>query len=689
MIDVLDLEMVSPLRRPVRFELAYYCVADFMRSKIRSLTSRCVKLLATVLAFGALATPPAVAQDNQQNILNPSMALNLNGISDWTSQHPFINAAKYARPWLGHLEGRWGGISNEQLRATGHVNERGWPVAMPDNSRKLSSLVFTDQPADLQSVRGRYRLTYEGDVDIGMSGSARIISQKPGEIWFEYRADGVQPVSVDLTRINPDAPLTKLEIVHEDNIAAFEVGALFNPNWLKLVKDFRVLRMMGWMSTNNSTVETWAQMPTTADYTYSDGVPVEVMVDLANLIGIDPWFTLPHMSDDDLVRNFAQVVKTKLDPSRRAYVEYSNEVWNFQFDQTRWADAQAKELWGGRAGGDAWIQYAGLRAAQIAQIFDDVFGDEADARLVNVISVHTAWTDLAEAQLSGPLLRRMSDHDPSQVFDAYAVTGYLRPDFEDGETGDILRGWLEEGGRDYAFEQIDKSIRETRLKNLKDVYWPEHAARAQSYGLDLIMYEGGTHVILPYNEPVDEDLIALLNDFNYSPQMAQLYDEAIEIWYESGGLLFNAFVDVAIPSRYGSWGLLRHIDDSTARWDIISQRNLVPSKYEPDRDPRDFQSGVFMASTESEVIEGTPRNDVLIGTDGDDILLPSGGYDRLNGGDGFDQMHLSGLLDDYNFRADQGRFLATSQDQTVYFTGVEYIVFPSEGLALFPEDLIP
>ena len=73
------------------------------------------------------------------------------------------------------MEGRWGGISNEQLRSMGHVNEDGWPVSIPANAVKLGTVFFTDQPVELNSIRGRYRITYEGDVDIELSGVARNI----------------------------------------------------------------------------------------------------------------------------------------------------------------------------------------------------------------------------------------------------------------------------------------------------------------------------------------------------------------------------------------------------------------------------------------------------------------------------------------------------------------------------------
>ncbi len=640
---------------------------------------------AFALILTLLLSAPSVAQESP--LLNPSLAVNLEGISDWSTQHPFINAAKYARPWLGHLEGRWGGISNEQLRATGHVNERGWPVGMPDNTTKLTSVVFTNQPQELRSTRGRYRLTYEGDVDIGVGGAARTISQKTGEIWFEYPENTRQLVAIDLTRINPADPLSRLDIVHEDNILAHEVSAIFNPNWLKHIKDFRVIRMMTWMETNNSPVRSWDEMPSVGDYSYTNGVPIEVMTELANQVGIDPWFTLPHMSDDTLVRNFAKEVRSRLNPNLKAYIEYSNELWNFQFEQARWAGEQAKQLWGNAAGGDAWIQFAGLRAAQISQLFDDEFGQESDDRLVHVVAVHTAWTDLAEAQLTGRLLKRTSKHDPSVVFDAYAVTGYLTPGFGDDFVSGILRDWFQQGGKENLFKELDMSIRTTQLHNLKTNYWPAHAARAKQFELDLIMYEGGTHVILPYNEPKDEELIGLLTEFNYSPYMVRLYDETMQAWEETGGRLFNAFVDVSRPSRYGSWGHLRHIDDSTERWKSVIRQNAISNDYESDRDLSVFQNGLFLQSLEGQMIQGTPRNDVLLGTDADESMVPYGGLDRVHGGNGIDQLILSGSLASYKFSFFEDRIVASSQSQTVHFAGIEYVVFPSEGIALAVGDL--
>ena len=38
----------------------------------------------------------------------------------------------------------------------------------------------------------------------------------------------------------------------------------------------------------------------------------------------------------EYLTEFAKMVKTKLDPDLKVYVEYSNEVWNWGFQQAGW-----------------------------------------------------------------------------------------------------------------------------------------------------------------------------------------------------------------------------------------------------------------------------------------------------------------------------------------------------------------
>ncbi len=96
-----------------------------------------------------------------------------------------------------------------------------------------------------------------------------------------------------------------------------------------------------------------------------------------------------------------------------------------------------------------------------------------------------------------------------------------------------------------------------------------HKAAADAHGLDLVMYEGGTHVV-GIGQWVNNDLLTeFFTHLNYSDGMGQLYNELLAGWEAAGGTLFNAFVDVSEPTQWGSWGSLRHLEDSTARHDAV------------------------------------------------------------------------------------------------------------------------
>ena len=149
----------------------------------------------------------------------------------------------------------------------------------------------------------------------------------------------------------------------------------FNVAFLQKVAPFSVLRYMDWGATNGSPVVEWADRAHVDDVQYgrANGVPIEVMIDLANTLHVDPWFCVPHQASDDYVRQFATLVHARLDPGLHPHIEYSNEVWNTGFAQTGWAIAQSTRLdlptSYGHAFGVLW-----QAREQIFKIFQQVWG---------------------------------------------------------------------------------------------------------------------------------------------------------------------------------------------------------------------------------------------------------------------------------------------------------------------------
>jgi hypothetical protein len=463
----------------------------------------------------------------------------------------------------------------------------------------MATIVLTDLPPDTGGVAGRYDLTWSGGGDFRVEGRAEALQLAPNRISFDF-APGPGGVMVTLTGIDPANPPRDIVMVRQDRAAALAAGHVFNPDFLARLRGAALLRFMDWGATNGSTLIHAADRPRPGDFTWAfRGVPVEVMAALANELGSDAWFCVPHMADDALASEMAQAAAQTLEPGRRAWVEYSNEVWNWSFAQAHWADAQAAARWSQKS---QWMQFYGMRAAEVAGLWSAAFDDPA--RLVRVISSQTGWLGLEDQALNAPLAVAEGRAPPKTAFDAYAVTGYFAASLGTEGKLPLLRGWLDESLRaaeaaadaqglvgtartehvarhrfdlamDFAARELaDGAVSgnpEDTLAALREVTWPYHAQVAQAAGLHLVMYEGGTHVV--GLGPLGDD--ALLTDFytrlNYAPKMGDLYMRLRQDWAALSDAPFTAFNDVESPSRWGSWGLLRHLADDNPRWRALAR----------------------------------------------------------------------------------------------------------------------
>lgn len=550
----------------------------------------------------AIATAqPAADIAALPGITNPNLGFGLAGVHDWAVQQPFLNVMKTARPWIGHRPGQWGGFEFADLVAGGHVSPQGWPLRIPEEATALATLVLTDLPPEARHAAGRYVLTWAGKGDLTLEGRATNRAYSPGRIAFDY-TPGEGAVILTLRAIDAADPIRDLVMVREDRAAALAQGAVFNPDWLARLQGVRLLRFMDWMATNNSVLERLADRPRPDDFTWARaGVPMEVMLALANALRADPWFTIPHRAEDALVREMATLARDGLDPGLRAYVEYSNEVWNWQFEQARWADDMGRARWGDAT---SWVQFYALRAMQVAGIWRDAFGPQGADRLVRVISSQTGWLGLEDQILNAPLVVAEGLPAPAAAFDAYAVTGYFAAALGTPERLGVLRGWLAESlaaaalqadaqgltgqsRQDWlAAHRLDLAISraaaelengfvtgqaEDTLEHLIAQVWPHHARAARDAGLDLVMYEGGTHVVAQGAAVDDAELTAFFHALNYSPEMAALYARLLAGWAAVSAAPFNAFTDVEVPTRWGSWGALRHLGDDNPRWRALTR----------------------------------------------------------------------------------------------------------------------
>ncbi len=554
-------------------------------------------------------TDYTLALGESHNGRTTSMGVGLNGVTDYSTQQPFIDVFKTARPWLNY----------DQLSQAGVLDENGWVKRIPDGIDHYGTVLLTNMAEEATSLAGSYRLTYDGQGEIVVHG-ADTVEYGDGTIWFDYTPRGSNLVGIDITKSDAGDYIRNISVVHANNIESHEAGKTFNPAWISLIEDMSSLRFMDWMGTNNSQQAEWDDRPTLDSFTWdihASGVPLEVMVKLANQTGADPWFNIPHLASPEYIKEFAIYVRDNLDPKLTAYFEYSNEVWNFQFEQAQWAYRQGSMLWPEQ--GDAWIQFQASKVSEMAQVLDQVFEGEPEGRLSKVISTQTGWLGLEEPLLEAPnwVADDPDTHDaPHTYVDAYSITGYFSGNLG-GEKAPVVKTWLDkslaqakaqadeltlkgdereqyiastqyDAAVSLAIQELrDGSITGDEKGSLKELFeiFDYHARVAEEYDLELVMYEGGTHVVGTGDWFKDEQLTKFFNHLNYTDEMGVLYKGLIDGWADAGGTLFNAFVDVATPGYWGSWGARRYIEDDTARWDAIVEY----AQYNPEQ--KQVQSG--------------------------------------------------------------------------------------------------
>ncbi|MCX7958764.1 MAG: cellulose-binding protein [Deltaproteobacteria bacterium] len=466
---------------------------------------------------------------------NSPLGTNLDGLNDWSSVYPFVNVFRMARAWISGSSSQW---------------DDGRPLSLDDNGWVTSllpgqiarTLVFTDIEGHYPG--GKYVVLYDGEGTIEYYGSATKDegSSEPGRDVID-----VEPrrgtLFLNITATKPGNYIRNIRIIMPGFEQTYN-SQVFHPDFLKAISVYKVIRFMDWMATNNSDQVEWADRPKPTDAVYTiRGAPVEVMVDLVNRLGIDPWFCMPHKANDEYVTQFATYVRDHLAPGLKVYVEYSNEVWNNMFAQAGYARDRGLALGLSSNDFEAQLRYYSRRAVEIFNIWTKVFG--GTDRLVRVMASQAAnvWTATTELDFENAFTRT----------DALAIAPYFGGGY--GEPANSLSTLA------LGISGLIADISKSELPQIR-AWIAANADAAQERGVDLIAYEGGQHLVGIHGEENNENLNNLFDAVNLNPEMKTIYLEYLAIWKEEGGGLFCHFVDTGRWSKWGRWGARRYMDET-------------------------------------------------------------------------------------------------------------------------------
>ena len=464
---------------------------------------------------------------------NGRLWLNLSFAADWARDNTFIDVMRYSRAWRAQVGDTF---NDPSVLATmmASADANGYPTAIPGGAA-CATIILTEQGAATASILGgRYRLDWQGSGSVSVHGS--VSGQTSGANWIEFNYapgdSGLVDVRINSTNSGNNVRAMRCYMVaHADLLAE---GKVVHPAFKAVWGNVGLLRFMDQMDTNSNGNVNWSEAPT--DTSVGRGPSVRQLVQVCNELGCHGWFNMPYASNTDYVTQAATVVRNNLRSDLKAYVEYANEWWNFAggFQTAPYLDAL-------RAGKSYnWAQMAGGRSTETMLAWSAVFAGQMH-RTVRVAGMHTAWHGLNDDFLDAPQWRaevpgRVSPHT---VHDAIAVTGYFYVPNDEWNEVIAVANSNYNAGLALALSKVDANI--DYLINSDFAY---HRGMSTSRGKQLLMYEGGTHILNPGGTSNNALVHQMVADLNSGSAMYARYARVMEGWDAVADGGFNCYVSI-------------------------------------------------------------------------------------------------------------------------------------------------
>lgn len=288
-----------------------------------------VGLAAPQGASGGTPAPPFAFPDGET-----LLGVNLANINTYAGIYPFANLMYSADKWSRSVGS--GSFTQSQGELVASVSTDEFRCYLSDAGVGLEAGTYT--------VRNR------AGAEIGFGGFANQSVQAyttDEDFSFSYT-----PTSAGLylhCKGSLSKALGNLEVIAPGQVTTWDAGDVWHTDFIAFHEGMaaKVLRFMDWGIASRTIETEWA------DRTQPDGisfynkhafgtiVPYELMCDLANRLGAQPWFCVPPRATPDYVEQMAALIKVELDPTLRPFLELANEIWNYEApwgDGTNWVE---------------------------------------------------------------------------------------------------------------------------------------------------------------------------------------------------------------------------------------------------------------------------------------------------------------------------------------------------------------
>ncbi len=485
---------------------------------------------------------------------------NLGGLADWGTEIPFVDLMHMSRTWYTKSIGD----PNDPFDSgyTDKLSYRldGYPTHIPQT---IDDSPYPQDVATIWAItdgwsKGIYTVLWEGEGELNFWGTyENLHNAGDHRMVFDYPNPKGGVIQLRITYSNIDNPIHNIRVLMPGTESTYQEQPFYKL-WTDKLSIFKTVRFMDWGQTNawgldgkdgfgDSTLVNWDDRSKYDYYTWTHGkgVPYEMMVKYMNDYNKDGWVCVPHSASKEYIRKMARYFRDNLEKDRHIYVEYSNEIWNWLFPQTQWANYYGCELTG-----EPWPEGTAKFIQRTMDIWTEEFEGQMN-RLTRVVGVFTGWLDVAQ---------RVAFNVDKNSFDAIAPTYYFH-------LSEDLESQLDVLGANATVADIAKIARQSMpeaYKSIKEIKYQ----LADSLDKPLAFYEGGQH-LTPHPFGVKPDYSQALLDIQRDTAMYNLYSE----WFsqirtlQEGDeplLLMNFSFVSSRSAQYGSWGILETMDQDTS-----------------------------------------------------------------------------------------------------------------------------
>ncbi len=583
---------------------------------------------------------------NEEN-LNSALGVNVSGATYYSTTWQYINFFKRASGGSGYL---WRTVCweecgdqlwhNTEEYTQLQLDEQGWPTSLPENNPDgiLFDAVQTNilLDTDVHPI-GRYIVKYDGSGDIRYNGTPDNFSvveeeSTPGRDVLDI--SGSSALLVTIAATDPDNYIRNIRIYppggvcdnnpfdhHESATtcsglflsyeeASEALGLIFHPQYLDELKVFRSIRSLSLQGSVERDVPTMQiQWDDRVPFDYaswgadSRGAPIEVFIELANVLNAEPWLMATCRADDNFIQKYAALVRTNLNPELDIIFEYCNEHWNTAYPfniNGNWIAEQSQVRWGAlpeplaenypsqendpdfiRDRNNYWFTYEqmkrswyAMRASHMCAIWKQEFAEESD-RIKCALGGMSATPSMG---FDAALCQYFVDEDPANNSPCHYNMDYIAIGPYFGGTFGMLDTALPEHNQireemltwtmEQMFEEINNGLLpydDTRMgwEQISTQNGHLEAVRNQlqssvnaldtfntthNTSLKFVAYEGGQHLL----RSGDRELNQLFLAANRDPRMYDVFTEYYQIWqsFANHMELFNVFEST---NKYSDW----------------------------------------------------------------------------------------------------------------------------------------